>query len=380
MTTPAKRVSIANIDRLHRVMDENALAALVIRSGINFTYLAGFAYAGTNARHLDFADSPRPVFVVWPRHGDPVLVLNAAAEPVARRDSWIEKVVLYASYAEPPLEKVAEVLRDLGVADARVGFEESYVSVSQYHALKTALPKLKLVECTRVMDEVRWVKTPGEIALIKRAADVLDDAFLQVFSTIKAGETERSAHSRMVASCMRDGAMFAHGWMTSPRNKVHGGGQSDMAFQTGDVVRTDYVSYLEGYPGHQSRNAVLGRATAEQRQAYGKLRDVYFAMMEACRPGMTAGGLHRFVAERFAAAGWPFRSAQVGHSVGTWWHQQEPIFSAEATTPLEVGMIVALEPTVGEWITQDLVLVTEDGPRLLSDKFKTDELFVAPVG
>jgi Xaa-Pro aminopeptidase len=184
----------------------------------------------------------------------------------------------------------------------------------------------------------------------------------------------------MVGACMRGGAMFAHGWMVCSRNKVHGGGQSDMPFLKGDVVRTDYVCYLDGYPGHQSRNAVLGTPTAQQRENYRKLRDIYLALAERCRPGTPASAIHHFVGERFAAHGWPFRSAQVGHSVGTWWHQQEPIFSREATTPLEAGMVIALEPAVGEWITQDLFLVTDEGGHLLSDKFDTTELYVIEAG
>lgn len=69
----------ANIDRLRRFMDEHDLSAVIARSGVNFTYLSGVAYAGTLARHLDLAESPRPVFVVWPRSGDPVLIVNPAS-------------------------------------------------------------------------------------------------------------------------------------------------------------------------------------------------------------------------------------------------------------------------------------------------------------
>jgi Xaa-Pro aminopeptidase len=325
-------------------------------------------------------ESPRPVFVVWPRHGAPALVLNAAAEPVARRDSWISNVVLYASYAEPPLEKVAAVLRDIGLADGQIGYEGSYMSAAQEAAFSRALPGARLVECTAMMDRVRWIKTLGEVALIKRGADILDKAFLEVFSTLRVGESERSAHARMVAACMLGGATFAHGWMTAPANTVHGGGQSDLEFKRGDVARTDYVSYIQGYPGHQSRNAVLGVPSPEQRSAYAKLRDVYLATADRCRPGVQVGAIHAFVADKFAKLGWSFRSAQVGHSIGTWWHQQEPIFSRDATVPLEAGMVIALEPTVGEWITQDLFLVTHEGPRLISDKFATDELYIVNSG
>ncbi len=65
----AQDSKIANVDRLHAYMDRNNLAAVVARSGQNFTYLSGIAYPGTLARLLDLTDSPRGVMVFWPRNG-----------------------------------------------------------------------------------------------------------------------------------------------------------------------------------------------------------------------------------------------------------------------------------------------------------------------
>ena len=58
------RQILANVERLHRLMDEEGISAIVARSGKNFTYLAGFAFPGTLARHLGFPDSPREVMLV----------------------------------------------------------------------------------------------------------------------------------------------------------------------------------------------------------------------------------------------------------------------------------------------------------------------------
>ena len=87
--------NIANVERLHALMDRDGLSAVALRSGTNFTYLAGFDYAGTLARHLDFSDSPRGVMIIWPRSGSPVLVLNRFAVDRARRDSWIDDIVVF---------------------------------------------------------------------------------------------------------------------------------------------------------------------------------------------------------------------------------------------------------------------------------------------
>ena len=81
----------ANINRLNRLMDEADLAAVAVRSGVNFTYLAGMAMPGTLARHLDIASTVRGFMVLWPHTGEPVVMLDAFAEKFAKRESWIDR-------------------------------------------------------------------------------------------------------------------------------------------------------------------------------------------------------------------------------------------------------------------------------------------------
>jgi Xaa-Pro aminopeptidase len=369
------REPLANLPRLRALMAREKFDAVIARSGINFTYLAGVAYPGTLGRHLELADSPRPVYAVWPREGEPILIVNPLGEQLTRRDGAVANVVGYNNNTDRPLDVLCDVLRSMGVAEGRIGYEESYVSAPQLAALTAALPRAQLADCTRLFEYVRWIKTPGEIALIKRAADLLDDAFLEVYPTIRVGESERSVHARLVAACMQRGAAFAHGWMASNRNTVPAGGQSDFTFARGDIVRTDYVAYLDGYPGHQSRNAVLGTPTPQQTEMYARVRDAYLAVIDHCRPGRTAGEIYEFARTRFEAAGLVYRVTLAGHSVGCWWHQQEPLFVPGNDIPLEAGMVVALEPYFQEWITQDLVLIQDGAPKLLSDKFPTERLF-----
>ena len=367
---------IANIDRLHRMMDAEKISAVVARGGVNFTYLAGFAYPGTMARHLDMADSFRPVFVVWPRHGEPVIVTNVRAEALTRTESWVERLRVYNASEERPLAALCDVLKQLGLASERVGFELGCISVLAHREIVAALPDMVMVDCAQAMDAVRWIKTKGEIDLLIQAANVLDEAMLEVFPAIRAGDEERDVHGRIVAACMRRGAGWVHGYLNSSRNPLPGSEAGEVPFLPGDLVRNDYVSYLRGYPGHQSRNAVLGEPTKDQLSQYAKLRSVYLATIELCRPGVSAGDVYASVVQRYAAMGVRFTPVIAGHGVGCWWHQQEPLIRAGNPMLLEEGMVLALEPFVGdEWMTQDLVLVTRDGPRVLSTTFDTSELF-----
>jgi Xaa-Pro aminopeptidase len=371
----APRNDLINFDRLNSTLDAHGVSAFVARSGVNYTYLSGVAYPGTLARHLDLADSPRGTFLVWPRHGEPTIVLNAFAEGLTRRDSWIDDIDVYEGYSEPPIERLAQVLARKGLAEESVGFERNFINAADWNYLQMRFPRMRMVDATRQMDEVRAVKTKGEIALFKRAADVLDDAYAAVFPTVRPGMRERDLHARLVSECLARGCEFVHGILNSERNSIAYAGESNFPFAAGDAIRTDYVAYLRGYPGHQSRCAVVGTPSAEQRVQYRVVRDVYRAAADQCRAGITADELYCYVVEKFAAAGIRYGTMLAGHSVGCWWHQQEPIIRRGNPWRLEQGMVIAMEPQVNHWHIQDLFLITANGPQLISNKFNTDEPF-----
>ena len=364
--------SIANVERLHALMDRDGLSALVLRSGTNFTYLAGFDYAGTLARHLDFSDSPRGVLIVWPRSGAPVLVLNRFAVDRARRDSWVDDIVVFDDYGESLFERAARVLHDCGLANERVGFEKTVVSAADWAVLESALPAAEIADCARMMEEVRWIKTAGEIERIREAARILDDVYLDVFPTVRAGERECDLHARLIAGCLVRGANWAHGILNSHRNTVVYGGESGFEFRHGDVIRNDYVMWYRGYPGHQSRTVVIGEPSSGLVRRYEAVRDIYRATIAEARPGVRACDVHRFAQDAFTGAGIEGRVSIAGHSVGAWWHQQAPYLVPACETPIEAGMVLAFEPHVNEFHLQDMYLIRDDGQELLSPCFGTD--------
>ena len=364
--------NIANVDRLHALMDRDGLSAVVARSGTNFTYLAGFDYAGTLARHLDFSDSPRGVLIVWPRSGAPVLVLNRFAVDRARRDSWIDDIAVFDDYGESLYERAAKVLRDLGLATGRIGFEKTVVSAADWAVLESALSGASLVDCTRLMEEVRWIKTPAEVERIREAARILDEVYLDVFPTVRDGERECELHARLVAGCLSRGANWAHGILNSSRNTVVYGGESSFELRRGDVIRNDYVMWYRGYPGHQSRTVVIGEPSGDLVRRYETVRDIYRATVAEARPGVRACDVHRFAQDAFAQSGLDGRVAIAGHSVGAWWHQQAPYLVPACDTPIEAGMVLAFEPHVNELHLQDMFLIGDDGQENLSPLFATD--------
>jgi Xaa-Pro aminopeptidase len=375
MAKPGYSVT-ANIERLNAYMDKEGIAAVAVRSGVNFTYLSGMAMPGTLSRHMDIATTVRGFMVLWLRHGAPIIVLDAFAEKLARRESWIERVEVYEAYVGSLYMRVAELIEEAGLAKCRIGFEQDGLSDLHWGQIQQRLPGLQMMNCSPLMDEVRWIKTPGEVAQQKQAADHLDEVLADIFPTIRDGESERDVHARMISAFMKKGAAYVHGILNSSSNDVMYGGESEIAFRKGDFVRNDYVAYFNGCPGHQSRLAILGAPGAQQSRDYDMTLEVHRRTIERCRPGVTAGEIYAFVVAEFARRGIDYTASLVGHGMGPWFHQQEPVLRSGSRTVLEKGMILAIEPQRLHWHLQDLVLVEDGAPTLLSDKFQTDGPFV----
>lgn len=375
-SVPVAGAGLANTARVKRLMDEAKLSALVLCSGENFTYLSGIVYPGTLARHLELTNSPRAVILVWPRNGDPILIVNATAEGLARRDAPHIRIERYEAYRESPYARLVAVLEKAGFSRERIGFEKTFVNAREWERVAGALPGMTMVDCTDLMDQARWIKTPQEIELLKVAADLLDEVYLKVFPTIARGDRECDVHARILYECLVRGFGWAHGILNSSRNTIPYAGESEFVIEAGDVIRTDYVAYLHAYPGHLSRNVIIGQPTAQQLRDYRANRDVYRAAIAMCRPGVRIGDIYDFIVTEFAKNGWTYKSIISGHSVGAWMHQQNPIITRGSDQRLEEGMALAMEPHWHHWHLQDLVLVSKSGPQLLSTKFSTDEPFV----
>ena len=140
---------------------------------------------------------------------------------------------------------------------------KTYVSAARWEEMQRLLPGARLVDCTELMAQVRWVKTPGEIQLLKPPIFWM----MLIWKSFPLCALVRRSGTCIAvwSSCLRRGAQWVHGILNSSRNAVAYGGEGDTVFQAGDIIRNDYVSYYHGYPGHQSRGhsgLPLGRPAA----------------------------------------------------------------------------------------------------------------------
>jgi Xaa-Pro aminopeptidase len=373
----ARRERLYDQSRLAQILTGAGLDAVIARAGQNVAYLSGMRFPGTLGRLQDFAHSPRGAIVVQFPDASATLIVSRIAAPLARRTTWLDDLREFTEYADDPYRLAAAVVRDHGVAHGRIGVERSMLTATSRETLDVALPGAELIDCTGLLDRLRQRKTDAEVAIMRNAAHAQDAAHLDVFRRARPGDTERELHARMLEALTLQGADSAHGMMQSSRNPITYGGESELPVESGDLVRTDYVSYHEGYAANLSRMAVMGDASSDQEEMYALLLRVHReTIANALRPGVRASEVYAFVRDRFVAAGFPSVASLVGHGIGVWWHQEEPMLIPTEEQALEAGMVVCLEPILdGYWHVQDEVVITEAGSELVSDGFQTDELF-----
>ena len=110
-------------------------------------------------------------------------------------------------------------------------------------------------------------------------------------------------------------------------------GESDIVLRKGDMIRDDYIAYAtQGYPGHQSRNAILGKPTADQAEEYEKIRSIYEKTLNRCQPGIRCGDIFEFVVDEFNNLDGSTNRCLLGTEWAAGGISRSPLFPAGATS------------------------------------------------
>jgi Xaa-Pro aminopeptidase len=280
----------------------------------------------------------------------------------------------YRDYRESSVGVLAAVLGELGVDSGPVGFDVACFGAARWEEIGDTLPGIQAVDCTAAMDDVRAIKTASEIEKLRFAARVLDEALLEVLATVRVGETERAVHARIVRATMERGASQVHGIFQTGSNDVLYGGEGDHPILSGDLVRTDYVAYVDGYASNVSRILHAGPPSAATDARFDRYLEVFRASAELLCDGATGGEVHRRVQSLLAAAGFESGLPLCGHGIGCWFHQQTPLLVDSSDDVLKAGMVIALEPVGGLWHMQEEFVVTDEHPLRLCDIYPLDVL------
>lgn len=338
-------------ERLREALDVDGHDAMIVTSTVNVGWLTGF-----------FGSAGR--LVVTPER----MVLITDARYEARAASEIAAGV-EVSVAAP--SSVNEVI--IGVLGSRssVAAEGGRVPYTEFVDMQK---RFGVVDGAGVIERLRRVKDRGELARLRRAAEIADLSWKQIASRIDE-MTEREVAVELEYQMVRNGAEGAAFDTIVASGSDHGARPhhrtSDRALTDGDTLIVDFGAIVDGYHSDMTRSFVVGTPSARQTEIYAVLLEAQLAAIAAIEPGVGCAAVDQACREVLDSAGLgEWFTHGLGHGVGLEIHE-EPIMGRNSKATLGVGEVVTVEPgvyspTFGGFRVEDMVVVTADGPEILT--------------
>ncbi len=373
----AKVTKLMNESLFEATLTESGVDAVVCLHPKNLFYTTAYPMAMSHAIHQR-PSGPRSGIVVFTAGDKPTLIVGGNEAKVTRDTTWVEDIRVYSEYVDSPMVILAEVLQEKGLIQGKIGIEKEYFSAAFYDELQGLLPNATFEAWDEQFDTVRAIKTPEELDIMKRNADILDELFLEMFQSIRVGEKEKDIQDRLIYGALQRGAAakLSGGILQAGQEGFVVHSRTNNPIEAGQILCTDYTISIDGYNANQSRVAVVGTPSSEQKEIYGKIRDIHRRCVEELfRPGTRGCDIFFFCQKAQEEEGLWHHRALLGHNMGIWTHE-DPMLVAGDQRELKEGMVVVLEPRFYGYHIQDSFLITDDEPVLLSDKFDTDEMFI----
>jgi Xaa-Pro dipeptidase len=308
-----------------------------------------------------------------PAEGEPLLFCRKSLTRAANECPW--NIIPSQNYKYIP-----DHMKEMGYpSPARLGLEFDVIPVTLYHSVQRLFPDSTLLDASGWIGDLRAIKTPYEIAIIKAAGKKMADVFKVLPELIKPGlseleiaarvEKELRDHEHMGLSRMRGfNQEFFYGHFLSGSNAcmasfndgVTAGmgmgafypqGPGNRVIQIGDPVYLDYVGVFEGYNVDQTRLYVVGDLAHRLKYAFQVALEIQETLVNLAKPGVMASELYDTAVSIAEKAGLSHnfmgygaeRVRFVGHGVGLELDER-PVIAPGFNTPLEAGMVIALEP------------------------------------
>jgi Xaa-Pro aminopeptidase len=311
-----------------------------------------------------------------PLEGEPFFLIRALDASPCRQRSWIADVPTFRDW-EDPMAALASALARRGLHGRTIGLDfGSYcMPLSRFACLQQALPAARFVDLGNVVWELRLHKSPAEVELLRRAADVADRAMSLAAAACVRGASQRDAARAAVTAFVELGAdpgppgpiSAGRGW-----DFLHGH-LDDAPLADGDVVHIELTPRVSGYSARLMRCAVVGQPSMELERATTLLRDLQDRQIAAMQPGTLAEDVDAILRQGLVESGLrPTFDNISGYTLG-FYASAGPrtsdftrIFHPGARWRIECNMVFHMYASAQGASLSETVLVTDRGPERLT--------------
>lgn len=337
----------------------------------------------------------------------PVLVLRAQDVPGGRYRTWLppDAVVGYPEDCvfglgersdgkkggRHPFAVVADVVAERGWGAGRLGAElDGTLTPRELDLLRAGLPRAGLVAGDGIVERVRTVKSPAEVAVMREAAAIGDHAMRVAQEAIVPGAREADVAAAIYAALVRGtgelyGSTPAQPYMAAgTRTNTSHLRWSGRAYERGVPIMVELGGHRHNYAAGLSRTFHLGEPTAAYRHVADTVTEGLHAVLGAITPGTRAEDVdaawRRVVEPRGIT-----KAARIGYSIGlsfppaVWIDRTVSLAPGDRTELVEnmmLHLMLAVWLDGGGYSFSETVRVGADGPELLSTMPR--ELVVTP--
>ena len=337
-------------------LEAEGLDALLVTHLPNIRYLTGFS--GSAALLLVRGDVTSLITDFRYAVQAPDEAGGSAVVEIDQRNVWDRLARLLA--ADPP---------------GSLGIEAQALTVRDGERV-AALTRSRLVPTSDLVERLRAVKSPEEVAAIRAAADLAQAALAEALPAVRPGQSELEIAAALEGALRRRGSEW-HPFPTivasGPRAALPHARTSSRTVEAGEWLLLDFGAQVDGYCADLTRTVVVGaRADDRQRTIYELVRTAQRRALDHLRAGQSGREGDALAREVIAVRG--FGEAfghSLGHGLGLEVHEAPRLApTAEAALPLHA--VVTVEPGIylpgwGGVRLEDDVHLGPDGAELLSD-------------
>lgn len=344
---------LARIKRIRDLLGENGFDGILVSKPESRRYLSGFT--GSAGQLLITPE------VLW-------LFTDFRYVEQATQQAPDYSVIRYSNVTGTIYKVIAEAVRGQWQdKPLKIAFEGDYVTHDVARDIKTALPQVQWDSYS--LKSFRMQKDKEEVACIRKAMQISEEAFAEILPLIRPGVSEAVLALELEVAMRRRGAqdkafdfIIASGY----RGALPHGYPSDKLLAAGELVTLDFGALYNGYCSDMTRTVCLGPADAKQREIYQLVLRAFDASAAAIKPGAACKEVDGIARKIITDAGYGEQFGHgLGHGIGLEIHE-DPFLSTASAAILAENMAVTVEPGVyipgwGGVRIENSVIVTATG-------------------
>jgi Xaa-Pro dipeptidase len=349
------------IAALRRIAGVDAIALV---PGWNMVYFTG----------LHFHLSERPVIAFFTQDGLSVVIpqlevlkLHDRPDLNAQPFAWSDTEGYQGAFRA--------AIDALGLHGKTLGIDGMTLRATELLTLQAFAPTMRVLPMERELIRIRARKTPDEIAALRQACHIAEQALADLISTVQPGMTERQIAAqlaRLMDAHGGEGEAFGTIALTGANTANPHGVPSDRALQTGEFLLLDFGCRYNGYPSDITRTFCLGEPTAQMQEIYDTVLRANEAARAVAGPGVPMRMVDKAARDVIEAAGYgQYFTHRTGHGLGLDGHEPIPQIAGNIDDLLEPTMCFTIEPGIylpelGGVRIEENVVVTDNGLDVLT--------------